>query len=285
MLVQALNRHAEIAVPPETGYFTHFIGHTRRGQIQHLRRINADLGIALPDPKRRIRGRPATAEFFDRMLMEHAATLDGKSVTWYGEKTPHHLLRMPRLLRTFPDAKYILAYRDGRDVALSLTKVPWFNNDLDVTFGYWLRCYRWHKWLVKRTGVDLLLVRYEDLVQRPEEELRRVSGFLGIEYEPQMAEGSGNREVVVRGEKEWMARALEPIQATRIGNWRRELSAEQIARLECRGRAALTELGYELVTQGGQRLSVSYYPSVAWKTLVWRAGNACRLIRKNLLGR
>ena len=42
MLQQALNRHPGIVIPPETAFFTHFLGHTRRGQLQHLRRINAD---------------------------------------------------------------------------------------------------------------------------------------------------------------------------------------------------------------------------------------------------
>ena len=43
LLQQALNRHSQIVIPPETKYFFSFLGHTRRCQHRHIDRLNADL--------------------------------------------------------------------------------------------------------------------------------------------------------------------------------------------------------------------------------------------------
>ena len=109
MLQQALNRHSRIVIPPETGFFTHFIGHSAKGQAHHLGRINADLGIDLPRPRRRIHRREDVIQFYDQMAEAYIEKLSGARGTVFGEKTPHHLLRVRRILNVFPDAKYVLA--------------------------------------------------------------------------------------------------------------------------------------------------------------------------------
>lgn len=54
MLQQVLNRHSQIAIPPETGFFSDFVGRSRRRQASQVRRINADLKIDLPAPTSRV---------------------------------------------------------------------------------------------------------------------------------------------------------------------------------------------------------------------------------------
>ncbi len=286
MLQQALNRHSRIVIPPETGFFTHFIGHSAKGQAHHLGRINADLGIDLPRPRHRIHRREDIIQFYDQMAEAYIEKLSGARETVFGEKTPHHLLRARRILSVFPDAKYVLVHRDGRDVALSLTKVPWFCSDLQVTFSYWLRCCREGRWLRDRPRVNLLVVRYEDLVRGPEVELRRIAEFLGLDYEPQMAEGSGNLEGTLPWEADWKTRATTNITSARIGNWRRELTPTQVSQLERWGGRVLKELGYELSKDNeAGHLPLHFFPWLYAKILLWRGANAWRVARKNLLGR
>jgi hypothetical protein len=55
MLQQALNRHSQVVIPPETKFFFSFFGHPRRCQLRHIDRLNADLGINLPKPDRAVR--------------------------------------------------------------------------------------------------------------------------------------------------------------------------------------------------------------------------------------
>ena len=286
MLQQALNRHSRIVIPPETGFFTHFIGHSAKGQAHHLKRINADLGIDLPRPQERIHRREDIIRFYDQMAEAYLEKLSAPPQTLFGEKTPHHLLRARRILSVFPDAKYILVHRDGRDVALSLTKVPWFYSDLQVTFSYWLRCCREIRWFRALPGVSLIVIRYEDLVQQPAVELRRIADFLGLKYEPQMAEGSGNVEGTLPWEADWKTRATTKITPARIGNWQRELSSTQISQLERWGGRVLKDLGYEMSTDSeAGHLPLHFFPWLYAKILLWRGGNAWRVARKNLLGR
>ena len=48
LLQQALDRHGDIAIPPETRFFVDLVGHTRMGQLRQLQQINADLKPAYP---------------------------------------------------------------------------------------------------------------------------------------------------------------------------------------------------------------------------------------------
>lgn len=282
MLQQALNRHPQIVIPPETGFFLDLLGHTRTGQHAQLKQINEDLKIDCPEPRRRIKRPADVIAGYDRIADLYVKRLGRTDATYFGEKSPRHLLCIRRIARYIPDAKFILIYRDGRDVAISLTEVPWGPNDFYVNFAVWLRFYRWHRWAVKSAAVDLHCVRYEDLVADPRQELEKITDFLDLAYEPWMDEGHGNPEGVPEWEFEWKRRALDPITPSRVHRWRNELSEEQLRRSERWGRHALGSLGYELATDGSHRLPWSFFPTLYWKHTVWRAQCAWRLVIKEL---
>src|SRR5438270_77327 len=81
--------------------------------------------------------------------------------------------------------------RDGRDVAASLTRVPWMSPNVYVNFAVWL----YYHWVVqaerRRADPNVHFVRYEELVADPERGLRAVLDFLGAPYEPGVAAGHG----------------------------------------------------------------------------------------------
>src|SRR5207302_624602 len=139
-----------------------------------------------------------------------------KPVFYFGEKTPAHSGYVPQIRRVFPEAKFIWIYRDGRDVALSLRKVPWMDPNLAVDFLVWLFYYAKQMQTGKDNPGDVHFVKYEDLVSQPASELSRITAFLGIPFESGMANGYGNREGVLPWEYPWKARALEPITTERI---------------------------------------------------------------------
>jgi hypothetical protein len=272
MVQQALNRHSRVAIPPETKYFFSFFGHPRRRQARHVERLNADLGIRLPTPARRVRSAADGRDYYELMARLYVRRLKKKGVTAFGEKTPEHTGLLPRVRRLFPDAKILVLYRDGRDVAQSLTQVPWMSSNLYVNFVVWL----YYQWVVRqeRQGAcpEVHFARYEDIVADPEKQLSAILNFLGLPYEPAVVEGYGNREGVPERELAWKGRALGRISRERVGVFRRELSADQIAVLERLGRAALPELGYELVTGGDRRLSPVFFMSLSYQLsrLAWR---------------
>jgi hypothetical protein len=267
LLQQALNRHSQIVIPPETKFFFSFLGHSRKNQLQHLRRLNTDLQIEIPPPRQRIHAAADARAFYDHMACLYVERLRRAEVVYFGEKTPEHTGHLPRIHSVFPDAKILFLYRDGRDVALSLTKVPWMHRDLYVNFTVWLYYYRLLARARRDSSLDLHCIRYEDFVTHPVAELRSLLSFLGLAYEPAVAEGCGNREGIPEREYAWKARALEKITQDRIGTWQRELSPAQIRALERLGGHALLALGYGLSTGGRERLPLRFYPKLSWNLL------------------
>jgi hypothetical protein len=272
MVQQALNRHSQVVIPPETKFFFSFFGQSRRRQARHVERLNADLGIRLPRPSRRVRSAADGRAFFDALARQYLDRLGKRNPVYFGEKTPEHTGHLPRIRRLFPEAKILVLYRDGRDVALSLSKMPWMTPDLYANFLVWLYYHR----ALRRTGgagPSVYFARYEDIVADPERAFRGILGFLGLAYEPAVATGCGNREGIPEREYPWKGRALGAITDERVGVFRGELSREQIGVLERLGRHALLSWGYELLTDGQAALPAGLLLKASWAL----ARFACRL--------
>jgi Sulfotransferase family len=273
MVQQALNRHSQIVIPPETKFFFSFFGQSRGRQARHVERLNADLGIRLPPPAKAVRSVADGRAFFEAMARQYVEKVPKRNPAYFGEKTPEHTGHLPRIRQLFPRAKILVLHRDGRDVALSLSKMPWMTPDLYVNFIVWL----YYQRAVRRAGgaayPHLYFARYEDVVADPEKEFRGVLRFLGLPYEPAVARGCGNTEGIPEREYPWKHRALGGITAERVGVFKSELSHAQIAILERLGRHALPSLGYELLTDGQGPLP----PGFLLKVSLALARFACRL--------
>lgn len=123
----------------------------------------------------------------------------------WAEKTPDHSLEIPFLAELFPDAYFVHIIRDGRDVACSTAILSeerkamseWHATNLLLSDGVVVpntlqnAALRWQKWLTQ-IEIDLKQVRnsrtirYEDLVNNPEQELRRLLTFTGEEFSSEM---------------------------------------------------------------------------------------------------
>jgi hypothetical protein len=270
MLQQALNRHPAVVIPPETAYFT-FLEQPLSKQISHLKRIAHDLQIPLPTLTHRVWGRRQGRGFFEYIARRYLDRGGRLGVTHFGEKSPEHLRRHQTIQRLFPEAKLLLIYRDGRDVALSLSRVPWMPHDLAVGFALWLHYCRDHRRAQRAFGPNLFVIRYEDLVERPEEQLQDVCQFLELDYREEMAFGSGNQDGVPAWEHDWKAQAVKPISASRVGQWRTELTDEQVGILERWGGNTLRSLGYQLVTGSRRRIPLLFFPKLYWRAFWWLA--------------
>jgi hypothetical protein len=132
------------------------------------------------------------------------------------------------------------------------------SDDLYVNFVVWLFYNRIVQYARSRPLPNACFLRYENIVTAPQREFRTVLDFLDLPYEAAVAEGHGNREGIPEREYAWKARALERITTERMGIFRRELSTDQIARLERLGGRALSALGYELTTDGKASLSFGF---------------------------
>lgn len=184
---------------------------------------------------------------FIRVVMESIARQQG--IARWAECTPEHLLYIDDIRRTIPDALIIHIVRDGRDVAVSLSKQGWIrplsidrDHPLLVAGFYW-------DWIVQRgraagrkIGPAYLEVRFEDLIASPQATLNTIGAFIGKElnYETIQRKGVGsvsepNSSFLDSGEG-----TFNP-----VGRWKNQDPAE-MARLEALIGPALRDFGYAM---------------------------------------
>lgn len=124
-------------------------------------------------------------ELIDSMFMSFCHS-EGKS-TW-GDKSLF-FRTIDILTELFPDARFIHIVRDGRDVFDSWRKMDASKNNAAVMALDWR--YKLAK-IEKSFGAmpigNQFTLRYEDLLEAPEDSIREVCSFLGIAYEPGMLE-------------------------------------------------------------------------------------------------
>ena len=76
----------------------------------------------------------------------------------------HHV---DHLLRLWPGARFVVLVRDGRDVALSLKRMPFGPNNAWAAAQWWARGIRAGARAAAEHPGAVLTVRYEDLAERP----------------------------------------------------------------------------------------------------------------------
>lgn len=118
-----------------------------------------------------------------RSFLEQKRVADGKPHV--GAVVHKHF---DRLLRIWPDARFIHLMRDGRDVAQSCVRMGWYGNAWAAT-ERWVTAERLWERMIELVPEDRRLdVHYEELVTSPVEVLVQICNFIGIEYHPAMLE-------------------------------------------------------------------------------------------------
>lgn len=138
------------------------------------------------------------------------------------DKNPVNYLHLGLISVLFPRARVIHCVRDPLDTALSC----YFNNIVGVhAFADTLPAVgRWHRshdrvmrhW-ASILDLDLLEVRYEDLVADPERHTRRLVDHLGLPWEPACLRFHENRRMVFTPSVDQVRR---PVYAGSVGRWR-----------------------------------------------------------------
>jgi hypothetical protein len=144
----------------------------------------------------------------------------------------------------FPAAKIFFLIRDGRDVALSMTELPWWSDDLAAAATLWRGAAEVARAAITRDPTRVTAVRYEDLVHSPAAVLTRLMDSIGLSFEPQQLDHDIASPVVLARSLPWKGRALKPIDPTRIGRWRAAARNEDANYLNDALAAELTFFGY-----------------------------------------
>jgi len=152
-------------------------------------------------------------------------------------------------LRFWPDAHFLDMVRDGRDVLASQLNTGSFNNAPSAVAEAWVQTHRRFREFSDKPGVHARAVRYEDLVNAPEESLRSIMRFLGMSFDPRMLEFHKDDLTIFKSSHLSLEQISQPMNAKQVGRWRRDLNAEQLAAFEKTAGALMQELGYEVQTR------------------------------------
>jgi hypothetical protein len=103
------------------------------------------------------------------------------------DQTPAHVFNLDQIIETIPNAKIIHMIRDGRDVALSRSKLGWISTRQKdkwarlLTAGLdWQRCVAAGRCFGIAHPDNYLELRYEDLILDSEAVLQQINHFLNI---------------------------------------------------------------------------------------------------------
>jgi hypothetical protein len=135
-----------------------------------------------------------------------------KGATVWGCKSPNYYDCMTELASWFPEAKFIVIWRDPADVCRSIVraaeKSPWFARpgmDLRALLGY--RRMKKEADELLRRGVALHQLQYDDLVGEPEVALTAICEFIGVPFDPRMTSLEGaDRSAIYNGEHHSMVK-------------------------------------------------------------------------------
>jgi hypothetical protein len=253
LLSVLLDRHSQIAVCPETNFFTSVCHIERASHLTDKADVLVDrfvYGFRTRDLKldrtELFKCFNATEPNWANLLLTALklyASNHRKVIV--GEKTPDHWRFVPQILELFPRSRVMWIVRDGRDTVLSLMKSP--------SRPHWdLEYHAWHWRLSIESMLDsqmlnsdrVLRVNFEDLLRSSEAELARACAFVGTDFEPRQLDTSVPSDVVPQWEMAWKYRALQTIDVSRIGAAIRELPGDQLAFLNDIINPCMERLGY-----------------------------------------
>lgn len=175
-----------------------------------------------------------SAEDFLTKLMSDLVEKKGK-VRW-AEKTPGNIMHLDRIHAFWHDAVIIHIIRDPRDIFSSLREaekwdtVEQFMKRWSAVFGS-LENFRKDGLLDRANYFE---VRYENLVQNPEEVMLALCDYMYLPFEPEIAAFKGKSkdfekvQFVTGKNSTTLARLTQPMTSSRLGIWESILSDQDL---------------------------------------------------------
>jgi len=283
-----LDRSSEAAVPPESMFLMDFASVRRRGGLDDPHRAARFAAEVWSHPKVRhwgLSGHPpevpaglSHAEAY-RFAVEAPfrayAAKEGKQR--FGDKTPAYVHCLDEVFAVWPAARVVVLVRDGRDVARSITALPFGPNNPYSAARWWSRGIRAGLQAERLHPRQVLTVRYEDLVADPPGLVRQVCGHVGLGYNSEMlAIERSSPEKIIAGQAEWFAELATPISDSGSGRFLTEMGEEERRIVESVSGDELRTLGYRTL-DGETAIPIPRALAYRAHDAVLRGVNAVRL--------
>ena len=273
-----LSSHPRIHIPEETGFVPFLVKDVHaRLTVEQVRKLLERIGKLnylwddLVDDMPAFYGslpEPTLSCVLDALYRRKAANYG--AFRW-GDKTPTYVTHIPLLNQLFPTAQFVHVIRDGRDATLSaLAKWPERGRYMDSYYllRNWVRNVR----AGRRDGSALgpgcyLEVRYERLVEHPQDVLAEVLAFLDEEPHPAILDHTQLARELGPGPQDHVE-VQQPISTASVQRWKREMKPFDQKLANRIAGELLGELGYELAKVApfslAERLKLAFLSSKFW---------------------
>lgn len=164
---------------------------------------------------------------------EYQSMFDHDIIYAIGDKNPGYTIYTEKLLKIFPEAKFIHIIRDYRDNFLSIKNVDFELPFISLTTAKWkIFLKRFRKAAEQNPGTHFE-IRYEDLVAEPEKQFKILCEFLGLPYstipfsfhsKSDAAYKMYPKEIL----NKYQASLFKKISTDKIGLWKSQLSEIEV---------------------------------------------------------
>lgn len=184
----------------------------------------------------------------------------GKKAKVIADKNNYYINHFNDLNEIWPDAKYILVIRDGRDVACSYLNIetlvtnspykPKLSTDIKTIAKEWLtNNQNVLSFLESLNNNQFMVIRYEDFVTNSELYLTKVCNFLGLNFESNMLNyyiKNAKEQDEPLSSLDWKKKTLEKPDKDNIGKYKMELEKQSIEEFNTTATDLLQKFNYEI---------------------------------------
>ncbi len=240
-------------------------------------------------------GEVSYSDLCKRVYMVYNSLYPKAELKLLGDKNPGYSIYSKRLMKLFPEAKFIFITRDYRDNFVSIMDVK-FDLPLPSLVAWkWVYYYNRVKKEALRNPKNYFFVRYEDLAANPLATLPPLCDFLGIQFEQGMLDFYEKREEFTRMYrpailKNIHSNIVNEVNTSRVAVWKTRLTEKQVKILDYVVGEVAEEAGYERMFKTHSFMTrIAALPGVLVASLIIGATKVIDLfpakVRENLLSK
>jgi UDP-N-acetylglucosamine transferase subunit ALG13 len=291
LLQSLLNSHPNVIGPPESDFIAYL--YPRFGKIKHWKKsdiikfvdalfFNPLFSLWLLDREQLTENLLSVANFADyRLLCKMVMYQTGKNKVYIkllSDKNPINSLFVKKLLKIFPEAKFIHIIRDPRDSVNGHIKRLRKKNTFFLAWR-WKRYNTLIEDYKRQIPNKFFTIKYENMVANIEETLTSLSMFLNIPYSDGILQdkspqdfqslennkffenlSSDKKNALFNELKAAHENSLSPVDPAHIEKWKNEMAPYDIAITEMvTGKFAKSRYGYEFEMKRNGKIEVSKF--------------------------
>jgi hypothetical protein len=251
-----LNAHSQVAIPEEGTFFMPLLKKKYLGREFSGPSLKSLTGYLEHNPQFKLWG-GRYDDYFQELSERKKITLGqlisdiytvyshGEGKQLWGDKTPSFFRKIDILAALFPEGKFVHIVRDGRDVFNSWRKMdPSKDNAPLVALDWSYKLRTIERSLEKMSPENHTTIRYEDLLENPENQVKSLCSFLAIEYQESMLDFYQTSSRYIG--QHHSALIFQPLNKENRYKWKQKLTRREIDAFTRVAHRCLRKYGYEI---------------------------------------